>query len=81
MAKAGLHVLTHNLLTQLLFEKAIPADQLDAVMEQLSGLHPLGRVGRAPGRSGSDRVPPDPSIQLDYRSHPEHRRRLHSRPD
>jgi NAD(P)-dependent dehydrogenase (short-subunit alcohol dehydrogenase family) len=28
-----------------LFEKVFPADQLDGAMEQLSGLHPLGRVG------------------------------------
>ncbi|WP_329182974.1 SDR family oxidoreductase [Actinacidiphila glaucinigra] len=28
-----------------LFEKVFPADQLDDAMEQLSGLHPLGRVG------------------------------------
>ncbi|MEV8092676.1 SDR family NAD(P)-dependent oxidoreductase [Streptomyces nigra] len=28
-----------------LFEKVFPADQLDAAMDQLSGLHPLGRVG------------------------------------
>jgi NAD(P)-dependent dehydrogenase (short-subunit alcohol dehydrogenase family) len=28
-----------------LFEKVFPAGQLDAAMDQLSGLHPLGRVG------------------------------------
>ncbi|GGJ59669.1 SDR family NAD(P)-dependent oxidoreductase [Streptomyces brasiliensis] len=28
-----------------LFEKVFPAGQLDGAMEQLSGLHPLGRVG------------------------------------
>ncbi|GHH29764.1 SDR family NAD(P)-dependent oxidoreductase [Streptomyces lanatus] len=28
-----------------LFEKVFPADQLDGAMEQLGGLHPLGRVG------------------------------------
>ncbi|MFJ8613544.1 SDR family NAD(P)-dependent oxidoreductase [Streptomyces sp. NPDC093675] len=28
-----------------LFEKVFPADQLDSAMDQLSGLHPLGRVG------------------------------------
>jgi NAD(P)-dependent dehydrogenase (short-subunit alcohol dehydrogenase family) len=28
-----------------LFEKVFPADQLDGAMDQLSGLHPLGRVG------------------------------------
>ncbi|MET8130285.1 SDR family oxidoreductase [Streptomyces sp. NPDC005065] len=28
-----------------LFEKVFPADQLDGAMEQLSGLHPLARVG------------------------------------
>ncbi|MDX2853431.1 SDR family NAD(P)-dependent oxidoreductase [Actinacidiphila glaucinigra] len=28
-----------------LFEKVFPPDQLDDAMEQLSGLHPLGRVG------------------------------------
>jgi NAD(P)-dependent dehydrogenase (short-subunit alcohol dehydrogenase family) len=28
-----------------LFEKVFPADQLDAAMDQLAGLHPLGRVG------------------------------------
>ncbi|MFW6690672.1 SDR family NAD(P)-dependent oxidoreductase [Streptomyces sp. MAR4 CNX-425] len=28
-----------------LFDKVFPADQLDGAMEQLAGLHPLGRVG------------------------------------
>ncbi|MGI5143830.1 MULTISPECIES: SDR family NAD(P)-dependent oxidoreductase [unclassified Streptomyces] len=28
-----------------LFDKVFPSDQLDGAMEQLSGLHPLGRVG------------------------------------